>query len=506
MARPLSERAAPFAKGVWWVGSMLAITTTVVILWQRDATPGAPDPCLDAPDTARAEILFDLTKPVRPGTLATGLLDVSRRLPTGVELHIRAVVAANAPTTFLGGLCRSYDNEALQVTTAKDGQAAPRDCQDLPAQLSPALRVAASAYCTRRAAVAGRLEAMAASERPVDTADLMGAIERSVRELGAGTLFIVSDMLQHTTAYSHLDLDPTEWAYTDFAASLPGPPGPRPPGLRVHVLYTPRLGLTDAPRASAAHRSFWRAYFDPADVVFEDRAPLPAYVATPRMDIEGEAAAVAQQRAEIERRYRDAAQELARVLDQTEALTRENRDTAAANETLAAEVADVRRSRLAATAERHSLQDEWASRVASDDDPSWQSESLRVAADTACSVRLRPEFAADLDRERYLGGRGANYGAGEIVVRYAVSADGVPLAATLVVDRDRSAATRPQHFAALAADATRLVGSWRFQVDCAPTAGVGTNGYAAEATVSYRLDCVGAPIPACRTMFADAVP
>lgn len=445
MANPsLSERASSFAKGVWWVGSMLAIIAVVVILWPRDAAPGrAADPCLDRSAAAQAEVLFDLTKPVRPGTASTGLRDVSRRLPTGVELRVRAVVGGGGPTALLGGLCRPYDNEALQVAAAKDGQAAPRDCEDLPAQLSPALRAAASDYCARRETVATRIEAMATSDGAVDAADLMGAIERSVRELEAndpGILFIVSDMLQHTAAYSHLDLEWREWAYEDFAASSPGTPrrGTKPRGLRVHVLYTPRLGLTDAPQASAAHRAFWRRYFDPADVVFEDREPLPRYAAAPRMDIEGEAEALARQQAEIERRHQEVEQDLARVLDETEALTRENRDTAAANETLAAEVADVRRDRLAAAAERRRLRDEWDSLVAGADDP--PSSPPTVASDAACSVRLRPEFEAALGTERYLAAYGANFGAGEIVVRYAV----VPMACRSREGSSSNASARPR--------------------------------------------------------------
>ena len=105
--------------------------------------------------------------------------------------------------------------------------------------------------------------------------------------------------------------------------------------------------------------------------------------------------------------------------------------------------------------------------------------------------------------ERYLDDVAANHGAGRMVVRYAVGAQGATLDGA-AVDTDRSSATRPEDFDVLARDALRVVQGWRFDVDCGPGGAIGPEGQAGTATLNYRQKCVGAPIPRCRTVFSDA--
>ena len=488
--------------------------------------PEGPLLCDGSATAGTVHLLLDLRKPVAAGVSATATLEVARRLPAGTELAVFAVGDdPRTPRHHVGQLCRPYEDDALQVATAKDGGRERRDCDNLPAQISPALRTAATTYCRERSALARHVDQLEAAADPrVADAYLVEAIAESVRGLAAApeprALYVHSDMLQHAPWYSHLDLDWPEWVFEDFAA-IPDtdPPSRRadvPAGLRVRVLYVPRIGLTDAPRAQTAHRVFWRRYFDGADLAFESRAPLAVYAATPRMALDsvprpgpalpgdGEEegaeavsalAEVAQERTAAVRRRQEAEQELEAVNRQIEAVAAESRTLDTAHDGLVAQIDDVGRQLASTQAERHRPQAELDNRAPLAPDP--------PAVRLACDLALHPEFDTILAAERYLGEGTANHGAGQMVVRYAVDAAGGTLDGA-AIDTERSSATRPEDFDVLAADAIRFVSGWRFRVDCGPDAAIGPEGQAGTATLTYRQKCVGAPIPRCRTVFAEA--
>ena len=302
-----------------------------------------------------ATLLFDLRKPSSAGLQASNLLrSLSRDLAAGTELRAFALSGApESPRRFLARLCKPYEDSELSIQSAKDQRQEQRDCDDLPAQLPPRLRTLAAGFCARRDALAGRIAALtqAASAPPVVNAYLMEAIEEAKREFAdrprPWALYLFSDMLQHATWYSHLDLDWSQWRFTDFQplrdARKPFFPSPTADAdLHVKIFYTPRQGLTDAPRAKRAHQAFWRAYFGNGDVVFEEQAPLPAYTALPLMDslAVGAAAkagiALQQEREETERL-------LAQVAEKRAALEGQRQEGLAAQQERAAREAELRR-------------------------------------------------------------------------------------------------------------------------------------------------------------------
>jgi hypothetical protein len=325
-------------------------------------------------------------------------------------------------------------------------------------------------------------------------------------------------MMQHARWYSHLDLDWTAWGFDDFElqrrAHDPDLHGV-PAELAVRVLYLPRLGLTDARRARQAHHTFWRRYFEGADIAFEDRAPLPNYDAGSLMDVVGEARAAARQRSALAMETADSERRLREIEAERQALAARRRHNDEATDRKRAEVAKLRRNRLDLSAKRRRLQTELLSLPEPMDpnrvpdvpvpvrDGVLVLEQGGLAESALCGLSLPSTIRARLEDERYVGDRSTNYGAGTITVRYAVSAEGLTLDDAVAVQRERSTATLTEHFDTLADDASRLVRDWRFAVDCGPDGVIGDEGQMGVAMFRYREKCSGAPLPRCRTVLAD---
>ena len=478
-------------------------------------------PCNETGGQNHAALLFDATKPLGSAALAV-LRDIGPQVSAGRELRVHALVDDADEPEFLGALCRPYHVDALDVAAAKDGHTGRRHCDDLPAQLAPDLRAAAARYCAERADLAARLEGLAGPERRVEGAYLMEAVARLLSGPGVpDPLFVVSDMLQHAPWYSHLDLDWTEWGFDHFqvAARAHGLPvdASHPAGIghRIRVLYVPRRGLTDAVQVRDAHWSFWRAYFGGAALEFDERRVADAYAVAARMDLDAALAQVARDRAAIRRERTDASRTLDAILQETAALAAEQRSARAAVDDLARRVAAVRSERLAAEAEKRRLQTAKADRRdprAGRNAPAAAEVALSPARPTealapaTCALHLLAPFDQALTTDRYVDDGAANYGAGVVVVRYAVDAAGEVLDDGLVIDAELSGGSRPEHLATLADDALETVRGWRFAVDCGPAGAVGVDGQRASATFTYRQKCVGAPIPRCRTAFDGASP
>ena len=518
---PSAYRRPSFHPG--WILAVLVATVAaaVVLAVARETDLQRLAPCNEAAGQNHAALLFDATKPLDSAALAV-LRDIGPQVSAGRELRVHALVDDADEPEFVGALCRPYHVDALDVAAAKDGHAGRRHCDDLPAQLAPDLRAAAARYCAERADLAARLEALAGPERRVEGAYLMEAVARLLRGPGLpDPLFVASDMLQHAPWYSHLDLDWTEWGFEHFqvAARAHGMPVDASPlariGHRIRVLYVPRQGLTDAVQVRDAHWSFWRAYFGEAALEFDERRVAAGYAVAARMDLDAALGEVARERAAIRQERTDASRTLDAILQETAVLAAEQRSARAVVDDLERRVAAVRRDRLAAEAEERRMQaeaadrrDPRAGRIA----PAAAEVALSPArpaealAPATCALHLLAPFDQALTTDRYVDDGAANYGAGVVVVRYAVGAGGKVLDDGLAIDAELSGGSRPEHLATLADDALETVRGWRFAVDCGPAGSVGVGGQQASATFTYRQKCVGAPIPRCRTAFGGASP
>ena len=257
--------------------------------WDDDVCP------VDGPVSARAAYLIDARKPLDadlaelPGRL---LERVSMDLEAGTELRVYALAdLPDAPRRFVGRVCKPYANSDLQVSAAKDQTTTFRDCDDLPAQVPPDLREAASAFCVRRDALRARIDAITTPSigEPIAHAYLAEAIEASVTRSAtapaADSVYVFSDMMQHAEAFSHVDSGPDGWRIERFrraAAGVRGAGYDAPwTGRRITVFYLPRTGLTDEPGTEMLHKRFWRALLAGAEVTFRNQPPSLGYASDP---------------------------------------------------------------------------------------------------------------------------------------------------------------------------------------------------------------------------------
>lgn len=477
------------------VGLMIGLLASLPTSSNGDRLELDGDLCpLDATHIAgRAVVLFDFQKPwgEHDGIPAHTLRHVAAEIARHVELRAFALAdSPAAPRTLLARICKPYDNAELQVEGAKDGGHGIRDCTDLPAQLPRSLREQATEYCSRREALAGRLTRMAGEPagEPVKSAPLVEAIEDARLELSGSertSLLVLSDMMQHGAWYSHLDREPADWEYDDFARARAGqrPPisltAPVDESLDVTIFYVRRQGVTEHPRTAETHRRFWARYFENrvGALVFEDVQPLLAYdVATLTPDQpEAEDDAIEQLRSEREEAQRllsrvaaeQQALEEARQRAAAEERDRQAREAELAERRAALEEAEAQQARereqLARQrqeAERRVSELEAASE-APDDEPSARPEQP-PAAEAAPTLPRCPVTASSARAADYPDGRRVDYGSATIVVSYEIDDAGLTVDDEVHTVLARSSADRPQYlglFAAAAEDAAR---GWEF--------------------------------------------
>lgn len=305
----------------WYVPVLLVPVTVLIVLGLRvhdtfNEPVSANAYCSAGSEVAhRAVFLVDLRKPVDstyqslPGDL---LGKVSKELPADTELSVFALSAyAEAPRTLIGRMCKPYENGDLVVETAKDWAGSERDCDDLPAQISGALRARAANFCHQREAVRRRLDALAAErrDRPATDAYLVEALDETGRDLTTSpvptSLYVFSDMIQHAAWYSHVDVQWDEWDFDSFTAArmaetLSAEP-PTPPGadLPVKIFYVARTGTTAREVPQLMHKGFWTSYFGDAAVTFEDQPTMAGFDAEPLMDIPTPAELAAYEREQV---------------------------------------------------------------------------------------------------------------------------------------------------------------------------------------------------------------
>ncbi len=335
--------------GLWspvvLAGALGLVVTLAMQVQDGLREPAVADACQgeDAAGAGQAVFLIDLQKPLAPGhaTLPGRLLnEVTLGLAARTELTVYALANyAEAPRMLLGRLCKPYGNGDLAVGTAKDQDAATRDCDDLPAQIPSSVRDSAKRFCRQRDALAGRIDALAAQARnaSVDNAYLVEALEDTARDLeqvvGPKSLYVFSDMMQHADWFSHLDTPWNDWDFERFtgardARALAGAAPPPSEDLHATIFYLTRKDVTEHPRQRLVHRQFWEAYLGPAKTEFVDQAPVLQYAGVPLMDVPTEAELAAQERERV--RYERA--ELARMRADLE---RSRRDLDAGRERLA---------------------------------------------------------------------------------------------------------------------------------------------------------------------------
>ena len=269
--------------------------------------------------TGHAVMLLDLRKPFAAayGSLPGSLLRrVTRSLEANTELRVYALSEyAEAPRMLLGRLRKPYNGNDLAVSAAKDQGIAARDCDNLPAQIPGTVRVRAERFCAERHALERRIGALMESGAgsTVANAYLVEALEETSRDFEGlempRSLYVFSDMMQHSDWYSHLDIRWDRWNYEAFAtlrasrAPFVGADTRPDADTGVRIFYVARKGVTEHPRPRLAHRHFWERYFGDSPVDFELQTPLLAYAGERLMNVptEEEIAAEEQARARFER-------------------------------------------------------------------------------------------------------------------------------------------------------------------------------------------------------------
>lgn len=476
----------------------------LLLYLERDGAGARHDADLCPLDTASlagtATLLLDFRKPLDAFGLSlpgTALRDLSLDLDGATELRAFALTGdVDAPRQFLGRLCKPYDNADLSVGTAKDQRGAVRDCDDLPAQVPTRVRELADGFCERRAALQDRIYAMA--RRPIEgavvNAHLLAALDDTLLEFAdrprPHTLYVFSDMMQHSDWYSHLDLDWTEWGFGEFVArreeTYPTLEyGPAMDGQRVQIYYVPRRGRTAQPRTAGAHKQFWREYFAGAQVAFRDQPPMSSYEALSLMGIPTEAEVAAQERDEAERLLALVQEEQAMLAEareeareaQEQARLEMEEELRRRQEELEAEV-----ERLRAEAEARAALEAAADEDAADGQPDDEvqvatgAEAVQDEAAVAdsgvddpappepvpCDADLLPGI---LPTAAYPRGGRFNLGDAVMRVRFTVDEDGSTPDDEVLVDPEGSSASRSRNFGTFAETAIQTVRRWEFQFD-----------------------------------------
>ena len=519
-----------------------------------DAVALDDDLCPIAPQgiATSAAVVLDTTKPLAGAPAPSAVLrEISLELAANTELRVYAVQAeANAPLASVGRLCKPYHGGDLSVAAAKDQRDANRDCDDLPAQLTPFLRDAAERFCVRRSALEAKVDARAdaAPRRTVTASHLVDALGEAKRELAARpqpqTLYVYSDMLEHTRAYSHFDLPWTRWRADDAAPAPAAVPGA---GLAATVFYLPREGITEPLRPRRVHQDYWRTFFAGVDVSFVDYPPAPGYGALPLMDVAATGAPMADDSA-LEEELERIKQLRERIAGETAALQAQREESIAAvaqlenagRAALADQAGDEGAPPEVAAGDDEATDADVQSPASSADDATVATPPIAetsfaqteqasapprttpaaapltlpievpqappgadLAAATAeelppCAVDLSPVSLAALAPEGYPGDQRVNYGEGVIVVDYALGPGGDTIDAEVVLRPDLSNVSMQEHFDALAADTVEQVRGWQF--DFAAANGNCARRQRQTATFNYASRCVGAPRPSCRTV------
>ena len=401
------QQASSHRRLFFYIPPILILIMVAALLFFIDTSDTGPardgDLCPVPADgiTGRAEFLLDLHKPTGGlgGSLAMDALRaLTLDLDADTELRVFAVTDnAGAPRQLLDRLCKPYGNADLAFEGAKDRRQQVRDCDDLPAQLPNHVRSNAERFCAQRTQLGERIEQLAAAPAaPVASAYLVEALEETGLELaelsGRRSLYVFSDMLQHSSWYSHLELGWNGWSFADFIEMRTAQDalvGPRPPaiaGLDVTIFYMPREGVTELPRVKSVHKRFWRDYFAPASPGFREQALAPAYQAAPLMNRLTDAELAQQERQRLRQEREEAERLLAQVEQERTALEEARRQAEVEERAQQARVDELRRQRellQAEEASRAAAQAEASGRAEDESRPATESQAQAEAQEDA---------------------------------------------------------------------------------------------------------------------------
>ena len=272
-----------------WValwGVLAAAVVSVLIFLAPADQPHNASSCPPNPSAGLVVFVADLRKPLAagrstlPGVLLGGVAD---RLPPETELRIYSLSAqAATPLQPVGRLCIGSAPFALVDQPTVCGPAPPkRSATGEPT------------HCDELRAARQRLNELAAStpDRPVDSAFLVEAIDEARREFTPlrqpGSLYLVSDMMQHAAWFSHLDTPPDAWDVEMILAAVSGDrdtqPVPLDANLAVQVFYLPRAGSTASQPLRDMHQRQWRRHFAAHGflVAFDDQPTMSDYAFAP---------------------------------------------------------------------------------------------------------------------------------------------------------------------------------------------------------------------------------
>ncbi|MCY3818265.1 MAG: hypothetical protein OXH52_02715 [Gammaproteobacteria bacterium] len=497
-----------------------------------------------------------------PGDL---LREIAMDLDANAELQVFALAGtAAAPRIALDSTCKPYDNAELAVGTGlpRDCDDLPTS---LPVSVRDEAGRFCAWRDALRSRLEGLV--VRQRETAVANAYLVEAIEDTIFEFaefsGRRSLYIFSDMMQHAPWYSQPESG-VEYGDSGGPRDAHDSVVPLPRAvddLGVKIYYVPRQGVTEDPVTRSDHKNFWREYFadfSGSDIVFEDQPVMTAYeveslasepteielaarereqLRLEREQIELALAEVEKERAALETARRLAADER-QAREAREAELREQQELARTREAereaeqrrleaeqrrLEAERAEIAR-RVAGRPPQDAIRQEPVAesnqsrpaavelpviaapaadaaevvRIAPEQAAPGGSEEQPQTGDAPCPAQLKTEFAAGGDF--YPGDRRVNYGGAVITVRYALNAEGETLDDETAVVDDSSNAARPRFLDSLARDTVELVRGWEFaftREDGCVKPQVQT------AVFRYRSKCVGAPVPACRTIQSD---
>ncbi|MDD9960462.1 MAG: hypothetical protein OXU70_00025 [Gammaproteobacteria bacterium] len=266
-----------------------------------------------------AMLLYDFVKPLSgdQASLPSNLLrEIGRSMERNAELRVFSLAQApGSPRTLLKRLCKPYANADLRVGWAwdQDNHETPPDCGNLPAQLPSDIREPATAFCNQLQSLENKIKEMVRTEWPkernIQNAYLVEALEDMVLDLGnrpePHAIYVVSDMMQHATWYSHLNPKWANWSHEAFAKLMAeqiwgnlNPQGTA--GKQVEIFYVPRRGLTDQTQVRQIHQRFWRSYFAGSELAFHNQLTAPAYSFNPLVNVLTEAEQASQERRPLE--------------------------------------------------------------------------------------------------------------------------------------------------------------------------------------------------------------
>ncbi len=312
------EPKAPGRRAGWLGRASLLLPLPILAIFvvfglqlrDRLEVAASPDSC-QGWATNQAVFLLDLQKPYTPAQAALPgrlLRQVAFEMPADTELGVFALAEyAEAPRMLLGKLCKPAAGEGMATGDGDGGGLEADPCDTMRPGLLPSLRDGTQRFCAQRDDLVSRIDTLVGQPRNADVGNayLVEALEDTAwdfqQRAGPKSLYVLSDMMQHAPWYSHLDTAWNAWDFETFAERRSGrtgagEPAPAVAGIDVTVFYLARKGVTGSAQPRLAHQRFWQAYFNGAQLTFDEQPTVLAYAGEPLMNVASEVELVARER------------------------------------------------------------------------------------------------------------------------------------------------------------------------------------------------------------------